>query len=127
MDKFLFYYLLIFFRKRVDKRTPFRVFYIWNFIMEFYSIRKKRLELLVFFRSRQPLLKISFTSSFFYVECLSKLRLNSITNEIYIYSITEQKSIKQVTDFSSNQLEIQLGILRLFNRDSITAQSLQRN
>lgn len=97
--------------------------------MEFYSIRKKRLELLVFFRSRQPLLKISFTSSFFYVECLSKLRLNSITNEIYIYiySITEQKSIKQVTDFSSNQLEIQLGILRLFNRDSITAQSLQRN
>lgn len=95
--------------------------------MKFYSIRKKRLELLVFFRSRQPLLKISFTSSFFYVECLSKLRLNSITNEIYIYSITEQKSIKQVTDFSSNQLEIQLGILRLFNRDSITAQSLQRN
>lgn len=44
----------------------------------------------------------------------------------YIY-ITEQKSIKQVTDFSSNQLEIQLRILRLFNRDSITAQSLQRN
>lgn len=88
----------------------------------------------ILFHSKKKIGAFSFLSQptislkdFFYVECLSKLRLNSITNEIYIYSITEQKSIKQVTDFSSNQLEIQLGILRLFNRDSITAQSLQRN